>query len=229
MPSIDNPIWGVIGVFATVIFGIFGIIGVILALLPLLHSKKGLSYEFLSITPILQIARGFKEKIEIKLSGQIVKDVNLVNIRFTSTGGLPIKPDDYAKPIKLIVINGRIVGADIINTEPKDLGELIESHDTTSVTIKKVLLNSKDKFDLQILISEFSGKPNDIQIDGRIAGVKAIKESKDRQIMEMLFTSTVPEASILLPIIIPIASSFLATVGSMFLRDVLDKQIRKNK
>jgi hypothetical protein len=133
MPNLSDPIWGVIGVIATIVFGMFGVVGVIFAFLQLIQSKKQLSYEFVSITPILKIAKEYQDQIEIRFNQQIVKNVHLVTIRFSNSGKASIKPDDYIRPLKISVKKGQIISAEIIETDPKNLGELIEQNDSTSV------------------------------------------------------------------------------------------------
>jgi len=229
MPNISDPVWGVIGVIAAIVFGVFGIIGVIIALLQLIQSSKRITYEFLSTTPILKIVSGFQEQIEIRLGGQLVKDVHLVIVQFSSSGRASIRSDDFERPLKLSVLKGQIISADIVNTEPESLGEIIEARDKSSVTFKKILLNSNDKFDIKLLISEFSGETKDIQIDGRVVGVKAIKETKESLIVQSLLKSS-PLVAWMVTLLMPL--SFVPALGgliSAFLLELVSQPRHKKR
>jgi hypothetical protein len=175
----NNPNWEEIAVIVAIIFGVLGVIvgviSVIIAYSQLAKNRKGFSCEFLSIAPILKIASGFQEQIEIRLRRKVVRDVYLVIVRLFNSGGVSIKPEDYVKPIKLSFNNGQIISVDVIETDPDGLGEVVESQDKTSVTLKNILLNSKDKFVLKLLLTGFDGSADDINVDGRIVGVKKIR------------------------------------------------------
>ena len=127
MPSFNDPIWGVIGVIATIVFGIAGILGVVFTFLQLVQKRKRLSYEIQSITPIFTIAQGFQEQIEIKLSGEIVRDVYLVIVRFVNSGRASMRPEDFARPLKLALHSGRIISADVAFTDPVSCKNLIRA------------------------------------------------------------------------------------------------------
>ncbi|MBI3169572.1 MAG: hypothetical protein HYZ22_13900 [Chloroflexi bacterium] len=232
MPNFSDPIWGVIGVIATIVFGLFGIIGVILAFLQLIQTNKQLSFEFVSVTPILKIAKGFQDQVEIRFKQQVAKNLHLVVIRFSNSGKSSIKSDDYVRPLKFSVKTGQIISAEVIETDPNNLGDLIEITDSTSVVFKKTLLNSKDKFTVNILISEFSGKTKDIEVDARIDGVKSIKESHESAIIEALVgrsTSAPYTTAIALATILPVVVTLLLPVIGSVASTVLDKVVVSNK
>ncbi len=153
----------------------------VFAYLQLVQSRKNLAYEIQAITSVFTITKGFKEQLEIKLNGKIVRRAYLVIIRIANTGRTSIKPEDFVQPLKLAVQNGKIISADISNTNPPELEEVIQIQDETTIVLRKILLNSKDEFTLQLLLSDFSGKDKDIKIEGRIEGVKRItnKPKKD--------------------------------------------------
>lgn len=233
MPNFSDPIWGVIGVIATIVFGVFGIAGVIIAFLQLVQSKKQLLFEFITNTPILKIVKEYQDQIEIRFNQQIVKNVHLVVIRFSNSGKASIKPDEYIRPIKILVSKGQIISAEVVETDPNDLGDLIESKDSTTVVFKKTHLNSKDEFIVNLLVGEFSGKTEDIKIDARIDGIKSIKESHQNAIIEALVGSTKiesPLAAIALTTIMPTTLMFTAVeaILSSFLGKSFSGKKKKN-
>jgi len=211
MPNFNDPIWGVIGVIATIVFGIASVVGVVLTFLQLTQTKKLLSYEIQSVTQIFKIAKGFQEQIEIKMGGEIVRDVYLLIVRFVNSGRASIRPDDFIRPLTLSVKNGKILSVEITNTDPPELGDVIETKDFTSVTFKKILLNNKDEFTVKLLIGDFNGVVSDIHIDARIDGVKRPTELK-----ESIFTKALRQSpSALLPflaIIMPFGSLVLVVL-----------------
>ncbi len=172
MPILNNPLWAPLGVIFTFIFGV---VAGCFAFLQLAQNRKGLTCEFLSIAPIFKIASGFQEEIEIRLNGEIVRDVYLVIVKIFNSGRVSIKPEDYVKPIMLSFKKGQIINVDVVETDPENLGEVIESQDKTSVTLKNILLNSKDRFNLKLLLVGFGGSAEDINVGGRVVGVKKIR------------------------------------------------------
>lgn len=220
MPSFSDPIWGVIGIIATVVFGLFGIVGVVLAFLQLIQTSKQLSFEFVSMTPLLKIAKGYQDQIEIRFNKQVVKNVHLVVIRFSNSGKTSIKPDDYVRPLKISIEKGQIISTEIVETDPDNLGELLETKDSTNIVFKKTLLNSKDEFVVNLLIGEFSGDTKDIHIDARIDGVKSIKESHKSALIEALAGQSpipTPFSTLFVFAFLPIilATQLLPGVGSI--------------
>ncbi len=232
MPDFSDPIWGVIGVIATVVFGLFGVIGVILAFFQLIQTNKQFSFEFISVTPILKIAKGYQDQIEIRFKQQVVKNVHLAVIRFSNSGKASIKPNDFDRPLKISVKNGQIISAEVVETEPDNLGELIETKDAVSVVFKKTLFNSKDEFVVNLLIGEFSGETKDIEIDARIEGIKSLKESRESEFIEALVgrtTSSTPFITVAMATVLPIVLTILIPAVGSFTTSALDKIVSRKK
>ncbi len=179
MPVLSNLNWGAIAVFVA---AIFGVLTVMLEYLQLIHRSKGFSWKILSIAPLFKVASGFQEQLEIRLNHIVVSDVYLLIVKFLNSGIASIKQDDYARPVKLSFKKGHIINAEVVETDPDDLGEVIETQDETSVTFKKILLNSKDNFVIKILLTGFDGSAEDVNVEGRIEGVKKIEISRKRTV-----------------------------------------------
>lgn len=230
MPNPTDPIWGVIGVGATILFGIVGVIGVVVTFRQLVQNRKGLSYKIESITPVLRVEQGLNKKIEILLDGEPVRDVHLILITLINTGNSSIKPVDYERAVS-ITIQGeaKILSIEVVEKHPKRLGEVVEDSNNTCVIFKKILLNSKDYFTLKLLVSDFSGNTTDLYVDGRIDGVKDIVEVREsrlaKALIEVALTSTGPSA-ILGGVISGILGSAIST---LFIQLTDDLSNRKNR
>jgi len=162
-----DPAWQSVGV----------IVAVVLALLTILvgwrqAQKKSLSYSIASKINVLDIEDSIKSKVQVTFESKPVQDLYLIVIKFINSGNIPIHPSDYYQPIT-ITFDGlaEILSVEVLDQSPKNLG-VVPSHTSQNVEIPKILLNQKDCFDLKVLVTNFQN----LSIDGRIAGVKAIQE-----------------------------------------------------
>lgn len=188
MPNLNDPIWSVIGVIATIAFGIPGIIGVIIAFFQLIQNRKHLSYRVLSVSPILHVDSGYKDKVEIRFAGKQVKNAYLVVVSVVNSGMASIRTDEYEAPLMIMVRKGVILSADIRNRNPKSLKIAIASVKKNSITLNKALLNSKDSFEVHIVLSDFTGNAWDLMVTGRIDGLKDIIVAKDNGFSRLFST-----------------------------------------
>ncbi len=174
MPDFSDPIWSIIATISTIFSAIVAIVATVIAFFQLIQNKKRLTFFFDSITPILSIQPDYKEQLEILFNGIPVNDVYVIKIIFRNAGRTPIRSSEYDRPIKVLFINGTIMQANIMKTQPKDLGNILLSIDRSSITIEKTLLNPKDNFEINVLINGFTGDINDIKVDARIEGINEI-------------------------------------------------------
>lgn len=165
-----DPVWQSLGV----------IIGAALALIAILISlkqwqRKSLVYEVVSKENIVKVAdNSIGSELQISYQGKPVKDLHLVTIKFINSGNTEIRPEDYVRQISLSFgEHSGILGNKLIEQEPSNLDVNI-SHDKSKeiLLINPVLLNKKDFFTVQVLVTGFQG----VNPNGRIAGVKRIRE-----------------------------------------------------
>jgi hypothetical protein len=169
-----DPIWQSIGVVVAVLFGVATLLLGIITIL-LTRRRKALTYEILSTTPLAAVHDDVGGRLQVVFDGQVVRNVQLALIKFTNSGNVPIRADEYERPVRLIVNeNARILTAGITETFPDSLKASIEN-DQTSALIAPVLLNKGDSITVKLLAADFYGK---IFIDTRIVGVSDIKELK---------------------------------------------------
>ena len=139
--------------------------------------RKALSYEIVSVTPLLSIKEEIKGKMRILFENKPVQQVYLILVKITNSGNLPISPSDYERAISLSFgEKGKILTAEVVETAPSSL-QTSARIEGEKVVLDSNLLNQGDLVKLKILMSEFDGQ---ISVDGCIAGVKDIRESSKK-------------------------------------------------
>src|SRR5439155_9986246 len=100
-----------------------------------------------------------------------------------NSGNVEILPDDFNTPITIEFGNKtKVLEAGVLGTKPNNIkGKVFISVEANSVTLKPLLLNSKDLVKLEILLTKFNGNLNEIKADARIAGVKQIYRSTENE------------------------------------------------
>lgn len=169
-----------------VIATVIALLAIIVSILIYLkqRQRKALSYKILTNTPLLGIEEKIKGKLQILFDDKPVEDVNLIEIIIINSGNIPILITGYEHPISLSFDEKtKILTSEVFKTNPKSLKATVKIEDSR-IIVPPVLLNSKDSIILKTLVSQFKGK---ISVDGRIIGVKDIREIKEAQ----YFTCTV--------------------------------------
>jgi len=134
--------------------------------------RKALSYEIISRTPLLSVEDEVKGKVQILFDGNPVQDIHLVVLKIINSGNVPIVSTDYERPVSLSFgENPRILTAEVSETDPDNL-EISVDIQATKVMLDPVLLNGGDSITLKFLVSQL----DEINIDGRIIGVKDIRK-----------------------------------------------------
>ena len=165
-----DPMWQFIGALFTIIAVIFTVL-----FFKMQHRHKALSYKILSYTPLV-IKDVIGEKLQILFEGKPVEDVYLSIIKIYNSGNTPIVSNDYERPINLYFgENSQILTNEVIEKNPDNL-EVTTHIEGTKVMVDPLLLNKKDCITLKIIFSQSDESINNINIYGRIVGVKEIKE-----------------------------------------------------
>jgi hypothetical protein len=174
MPEIlRDPVWQFIGAALALVAIIIS-----LFIVRIQRQRKSVSYDILANTPLLTVKEAVKSKLEILYEGKPVKDVHLLLVRIVNTGNLPILPHDYERPIRLdLVGEAQLLSGEVYDTSPKSL-RVLPTIDGKSIALPPLLLNSGDAITLKIIASN-SGEG--VKIDGRIVGVKEIKQFREGQ------------------------------------------------
>jgi len=149
-------------------------IGVPILLYIFQKNKKMLSYEILSDTSILTNKEELFGRIEVFFDKKPVSNVKIIILKIINSGNIPIPSSDYETPIKISFINkGEILTAEVIEKNPEQIDQPI-SFTPAQISLIPVLFNSGDYINLKILSTHIVTK---IKVDGRIIGVKEIKET----------------------------------------------------
>ena len=139
--------------------------------------RKNLSFEVLYNTNLLSIDDVIKGKTQILYEGQLVQNVRLYAIKLINSGNVAILDTDYVRPVYLDFGNdSSILSAKVAKTSPSNLSPCVTT-EKTRIIIDPLLLNSGDFIELEILLSQPTEYRQTLaSIDGRIVGVKSIKQ-----------------------------------------------------
>jgi len=150
------------------------------------RSKKSLSYEVISNTPLLSTSEEIKNDLQILYKGTPVKNVRLFVLKIINDGNQPIATGDFEKPLYFSFFGGtQILSAEVVSTKPENLNPSI-SFDDEFIAVEPLLLNSKDFIKIKALINgeKFSFKP-----DTRIIGVREVKELREFPVKQLFFSA----------------------------------------
>jgi hypothetical protein len=208
-PKLDiwrDPVWQSLGV----------IIGAFLALVAILISlrqwqRKSLAYEVISNENIVRVSdNSVGSELQILYQGKPVKDLYLITIKFINSGNIEIRPEDYVRKVSLSFgENSETLGNKVLEQEPSNLGVKINHEKVQEVLlIDPVLLNKRDSFTIQALVTGFQN----VAPNGRIAGVSRIREVTPLK----LDSETLTLFTAVITAIVALLSSFL-TVQTTFL------------
>ncbi len=112
--------------------------------------------------------------------GQSVENISILQIQFTSSGNKAIREEDIKEEISILLSGtNKIISTSIINVVPQNLS-LKASIYGCSVQLSKTLMNSGDKFIVEIIATSQKNKPPFIkEINGRIEGISKIEYTTD--------------------------------------------------
>lgn len=147
--------------------------------------RKSLSYTIKTNTPVFAVRGDMKDQIQITFQDQKVTDLYLVELIVKNDGNLPIKPDDFERPMIFDFGENAFPLRDtagVTEQNPSNLSASIEwthmRHEgglKPFLSVSPLLLNKGDWFTIKLLLSD--GRP-EIKVDARIAGVDRILERK---------------------------------------------------
>ena len=171
MPDIlRDPVWQFMGV-------IVGLIALLVSIGIGLRSRhtKRLAYRVVSHHPLFTVNSLIKQRVQVLYDGRPVDDLQLLNIRLTNAGTVPITTQDMERPIALVFNpEVQILLADVSEQRPANLGATL-TQEATRITLQPMLLNAGDAVSIWMLVTGLK----DWRIDGRIVGVKAIESPSE--------------------------------------------------
>jgi len=145
------------------------------------RTRKSLGYEVLSISPLSSVSPstlGGYQKVGLKFTfdGVVISQAHFITARFANTGNVPIKKEDYDEPMSLSFgKSANVLAYRGLEKKPETIQLSLkpDAGDVGKVVVDPTLLNSKDSFVIEVLVSGFDGK---ITPRGRIVGVKEIQD-----------------------------------------------------
>jgi len=161
---------------------IIAIVGIIVAVIIYWRQRKrkSLDYEVVSFTPLSSVDPNTlwsyqQAGLQFTFKGETIPQAHFITIKFTNSGNVHIPKEDYAEPISLSFGKKAMVLAfRPVKKKPVDIPVTLKT-DGRNVIIDPTLLNPKENFVIEVLVSGFDGK---VRIGGRIAGVKEIKDTR---------------------------------------------------
>jgi len=181
---LDRGVWMLENLRDPAIQAVLVIAGIIVAILIYWKQRKhkSLGYEVLSCIPLSSVDPrtlwSYQQAgLQFTFKGKNIPQGHFISIKFTNTGNVPIKRDDYDAPISLgFGEKAKVLAWRWVEKKPEtiDLGTL-KFDETGKTTIDPTLLNSKDSFVIEMLVSGFDSQ---VRIGGRIVGVKEIKDMR---------------------------------------------------
>lgn len=160
---IRDPLWQFVGALIAIVGLFYGY----------LRTRKTISYEIISWTPLLSREDEVKGTVQVLYEGQAVHAVSLLTLRIYNSGYIPIKSEDVEFPISISFAEGtKILKAEIASLSPPNLPALINTEDS-KIVLNKILLNKNDSVTIKALVTRINDK---IEVGARIVGVKSIKK-----------------------------------------------------
>lgn len=145
------------------------VIGVIGLLIPFIiylvsRSRKKLSYELVSATPIIR--KEEKGRLQVLFDGQEVENAYSTVMSIVNNGNVPIKSDEFERPISISMGEGKFLSVEIKDTNPKSLHAAISFRSDLSFTIEPLLLNPGDSIQVSMLATTDKLNPPNARIVG---------------------------------------------------------------
>jgi hypothetical protein len=182
-----DPIWQFLGSF-------IGLIALVITTwISLKGRAKKLNYEVISQTSLLNFDLDSTiPKLTLLFGNNPIHNAEIVLIRISNEGSVPIRPREFEYPLKLAVgETSSILDAKLVRKHPDNLVVKLSLKDSKFLAIDPLLLNPGDYFLIQII-----AMPEvNIRVKGRIAGIREIKSEahkrKARRVMTTIFVGIV--------------------------------------
>jgi hypothetical protein len=137
--------------------------------------RRRVSYQFLSITPLLTARQEDEKRLRVTFEGEPVSDVSVVVVQLFNSGNQPIIESDFVEPITVAVgEGGRVLAAEVIEKVPEQLTQDV-SADGTRAVMSRGLLNPGDVVTLKLVVAEL--RPAFV-IGGRVVGVSRFRNAE---------------------------------------------------
>lgn len=158
------PLWQFVGIIVAFV------VPVLLYLLQ--RKRKALSYNVVSITPLLNVEEEEEGRLKILFEDKQVLDPYVVIFDVLNSGNVSITQTDYDEQVRFFFKAKKVLSAKVIKTNPKGIKAKVDVF-SDNVALNPVLLNGGDSIRLKIFLEKYEDV---IDVDGRIVGVKNIQQ-----------------------------------------------------
>jgi hypothetical protein len=166
-----DPVWQFIGAVLAAIA-----IGIAILIYFRQRRRKRLGYQILANTPVLTVDEQIRGKIKVSYEDIPVRNLQLLLLKFSNTGNVPIATADFERPLSISFgSEAKILSSEVIASRPSDLSPSI-SATGDGIALAPLLLNPNDYFTIKALVSERQGG---VSITARIIGVERVVYLKD--------------------------------------------------
>ena len=180
----------IIDIVDIILVVVFGIPAIILGFKQL--ERKSFSYN-ISDTPIISINEKLND-VTVTYKGRPVENLRVVIVYLWNSGNKVIREEDFKVPVSFCATQtargNSLVVAQIIKEPEGAQTEIIDhkvGHHSYRTALKPILFNPGDRVVVKIIIADYGGENLDVNITGRIAGVKAIKRETYSNINPFLY------------------------------------------
>lgn len=140
-------------------------------------TKKLITYQIVSNAPIATLNKSLQNTVTIQINGVSVPNARQVVLMLRNQGNVAVKPNDYNTPLKFVFNGSKVVGSDILDTDPPELKNSINHNSfvqfgADSAELENILLNAKESITLTILLE---GDYNQLDVAGRIVDGKILE------------------------------------------------------
>jgi hypothetical protein len=156
-----------------------GLVAIIVtvALYLLQRRRKSISYEVVSLTPLLSVKEEVRDRVQISFDGKKVSDAHMLIVKVRNSGNVPVLPSDYERSIQFgFGGQTQVMSAEMVETNPSGIDADV-SVLSNSVTLRPVLLNAGDAITVRVLLAQYDGS---FDVTGRIVGVREIGKTRIR-------------------------------------------------
>ncbi|MDM8541524.1 hypothetical protein QUF90_10600 [Desulfococcaceae bacterium HSG9] len=136
-----------------------------------------LGYQVVSVVNIGETGAESFDDLKFKYNKFIIDSGSIVRIIIENKRKNPIRSNDFESPISIIFNNIKILDSSIKNAVPSNMKLKLTNYEN-KITIEPTLLNRNDNFTIDVLTD---GIFSSLKVNGRIAGIKSIKEFKKDQ------------------------------------------------
>lgn len=165
---LGSPVWTVL---ATLLAGVA--IAVTVILYRRQRSRKSLSYE-INVTRLVSVHSAAKDRIRIYYDDEQIEQAQLVEVRISNSGNVPILASEFEQPLSLrFGDRAAPLTAEVSSSAPAELGAevFIQEH---AVTLRPLLLNPGDELTLKIFVRNLMGR---VVCQSRIVGVSHLTDA----------------------------------------------------